>query len=298
MAVSRAICLLNCLDPLLGTGSENYARGAVLPSLWEGGWPSFYSTAAIAHLWEDLGVGRFCLYCPWGVTTVAGTKTIGYDTAQAAVTSRVLGPRQAEDLDDDRLVNGLPSANLPSFTTFWQGTVADFTNQGGEIMCYQGAPPSDTSQAAATIDAWVQEAETCNMAVGLDGVAATDRLSYATPASVLADRLAVRRRATWIGQNEAVDPRVNAWADGRFSMVSGKTRADLVWGTPASYNVPALGKESVVLLTVAGIASAATRLTTALAWIGRTTRGSPWSAAVEVSDFTDAQIVTLVEAGG
>lgn len=296
MATPRVIALLSCLDP---GASPDYTRGGVRPELWESGWPGFYDLMGIANLWTTLGISRFMLYAPFGVYATADTKTIGSSKSQAAVTSVVLGPRQAEDdLQDDRLVAGLPSAGLPGFNTFWQGNVAGFVGQGGEVICYQSAPPSSTSTAAITLDGWTQEAETCGMSVALDGCGDTDRLSYGTPVGVLSDRLALRRRRTYIGQHALLDPRTNGWYDGRFAAVSTKTRADLVWATPANYGVPNLGQESLVLLRTADVSSAATRLQTALAWLGRTTRGSPWTVAVETYGMTDAQITTLVQAGG
>lgn len=298
MAIPRLIGLLNTLDPLVGTGGEDYTHGAVHPTLWNGGWPAMYDYWRVTHLWADLGVPRFCLYPAFGIYPSTALKLIGYDKSQAAVNSNTLGPRQAEtDLADDRLVNGVASSNLPSFTIFWAGVVANFRSQGGEVMCWQGAPPFTTSQDAGTLDMWVAEGETCNMSLGLDLVARTDRLSYPTPSSALADRLALRNRRTYVGMHELLDVRVNGWADGRWQFASNKTRADLVNGTPANYNAPSQQEESVVFLTAQDIPNATTRCTTALQWIGRIVNGSPWTPAVELTGMTDTEIASLITAG-
>lgn len=294
MPTPRAIALLSCLDP---GATPDYTHGGVRPELWEGGWPAFYHLMGVETMWTTLGVSRFMLYAPFGV--IASGLQIGSDKSQASVTSTVLGPRQAETLlVDNRLVAGVPEAGLPDFVTFWQGNVANFTSQGGEYLCYQGAPPISTATDAITIDDWVREPENCGMNLCLDGCGNTDRLSFGTPAGILADRLALRKRRTTIGQHALLDPRTNGWYDGRFPAASTKTRADLVYGTPANYAVPALGMESIVLLRTADIADAATRLQTALGWLGRITRGSPWTVAAETYGMTNAQIVTLVQAGG
>lgn len=299
---SKIISLVNCLDPLVGTGDENYMHGAVTPGLWSGGWPQFFTDKGLAHQWSDLGVSRFLLYAPFGIYPSTALKTVGYTAAQAAVTSNVLGPRQSEtDLSDARLVAGLAGGTgvtLPSFIDFWQGITADFASQAGEIICYQGVPPVTSAYDPMTVDNWVREAETCGMSLGLDSTGMVDRLSYPTAGSVLADRLYVRGRKTSATTHAAVDPRVNGWFDGRFSVISTKAQADAAFATPASYNVPNLGRDSVVLLTAAVTPDPATRVQLALQWLGRVTRASVWTAAVEMGDMSDQQIVALTNAGG
>lgn len=298
MPAVRLIALLDCLDH---GASPDYTHGAVRRELWDGGWEDFYDFLGVANLWENLGVSRFLLYAPFGiyVNSDAVGQTIGATKSQFDVISAVLGPRQAQTLlADGRLVDGVIAANQPGFITFWQGIAADFAAQGGEYVCYQGAPPLTTSTAAMTLDSWVQEPENCGMSIAFDACGDTDRLSYGTPVGILADRLALRKRPTFAGQHALLDPRTNGWFDGRFGAVSTKTRSDLVWTTPTSYAVPNLGQESVVLLRYTDVNDPATRLQTALGWLGRVTRGSPWTVAVDMRDMTDGQITTLVQAGG
>jgi len=292
----RLIAYINCLDPEIGTGSEVYEEGAVRPVLWKSGWSAFYDEMGIDDL-RDAGVFRFMLGHPFGWYRSTDAKTIGYGPSQAAVTSRSLGPRQAEtDLQDDRLVNGRPTTGDPAFAEFWIAKTAQIVGAGGDLICLMASPPFDTSTDAYTIDNWVREPESCNMGLALDSAAGCDRLSYMPPAAVLEARLASRSRARYVTQHEATSSYLSPWYETGAMAISGKTRADLVVATPSSYLTPIGGRQSIVILDSS--IAAGTRVAAALTYMGQSSNGSPWVAAVDMTGLTAAQVAMLVDGGG
>lgn len=294
--MARLIAYVNCLDPSLGTGDEVYEHGAVHPDLWQYGWQHFYEQTIDVEGLLDAGVRRFMLAFPFGYMRSADAVTIGYSPAQAAVTTRGMGPRQSEtDLQDDRLVNGVASKGLPSFAEFWIAKVATIVGRGGHVICLMGPPPFDTSSDPYTLDNWVREPESCNMALAMDGSAGCDRLSYLPPVAALDVRLAGRNRSRYCTQHEAGSVRLAPWYE-TAGAISGRTRADLVVATPTSYLSPAGGIESVVILDAS--ISVANRLLYGLTYMTQSSNQSPWSAAVDLTDLTTEQITVLVEAGG